>query len=87
MLPYRQRYRLLNGFLQRLLVDGEDSESFSKDVERVFQRLHRLRELDGFVLVFTHGHVIRCLLGLLLFNIRTVEEAKMEIYSQLRQSL
>lgn len=68
-------------------IDGDGAESFSIFTERVLHILNRLRELKGFVLVYSHGHVIRCLLWMLLFNLKSANEANMRVYSYLRTSL
>jgi len=43
--------------------------------------------LKGLAFVFSHGHVIRCLLWLLLENLTTPEDVSMKTYAGLRRSL
>lgn len=70
-----------------LLHDGEDAESFTEFIQRMLDTLLHLRKLKGLVFVFSHGHVIRCLLWLLLENLTTPGDASMNTYAGLRRSM
>lgn len=64
--------------------DGEGAESYNEFLARVEVCINKLKKQQGFVLVYTHGHVIRTIMWYMLFNSMHQLKDNLEGYSHLR---
>jgi len=67
--------------------DGEGSESYNEFLARIETGIKQLKNQQGYVIVYTHGHVIRAMLWyLFLIQIKHGED-RFKRYCHLRQAL
>ena len=67
--------------------DGDGSESYNDFLARIERGIKQLKNQNGFVVVYTHGHVIRAMLWYLFLIQIKHDEDRFKRYCHLRQAL
>lgn len=67
--------------------DGDGAESYYDYIARIEKGINQLKTQKGYVVVYTHGHVIRTMLWFLLLRRINRDEDSFKRYYHLRQAL